>query len=511
METPLPTAAKTKSLNVEESRAKRLERQQARLRDRGGIFRPKNRNNNLFDILIQATHRKSPAKGRSRSRSVSPQKKVSTTPNNVKKPSTSRPSASKRKSVPEVPDDDTGTQVRAKNAKGKQKQVSEVEETEDKPTKPKPRSKKAAPQRRKNTAPRRKARAATIDNAPEENVALTKAPKARPKGRRKKQGTTTRNKPIAKGSADATTEINAPEKSKQHKPVAPVASHNEDGGNRPIKIGKPAKKAKADTEQPVSLPDDPPPPPPATKPRPRKRKAEPEIFDAEELPPTKRRAPSKSQPATLKDQSLKSGAHTSAQPASTSQALADAINDASSSRSQAEDDKSLDPKRPGKKLKTTTSEEPSHSHSEQRREDSEPRAVPKAKRKRPPVTTEMDEASEVVETATKKPKTTSTKPKKDVLQAKAIDVPETKGCSSKTKSVSEPMKGDDGNRPVKTVSRKRKENATSAKPAKAASTSKDKSRTKGGPCIPLHAKKKLEARHDHIPSDDEADPIDFLS
>lgn len=36
METPLPSTDSLKSLNVEESRAKRLERQQARLRDRGG-------------------------------------------------------------------------------------------------------------------------------------------------------------------------------------------------------------------------------------------------------------------------------------------------------------------------------------------------------------------------------------------------------------------------------------------------------------------------------------------
>lgn len=36
------------------------------------IFRPTNRNNNLFDVLVQATHRRSPC----RSRSVSPQKKT---------------------------------------------------------------------------------------------------------------------------------------------------------------------------------------------------------------------------------------------------------------------------------------------------------------------------------------------------------------------------------------------------------------------------------------------------
>lgn len=36
METPLPQLDKLKSLNVNESRAKRLERQNARMRDRGG-------------------------------------------------------------------------------------------------------------------------------------------------------------------------------------------------------------------------------------------------------------------------------------------------------------------------------------------------------------------------------------------------------------------------------------------------------------------------------------------
>ncbi|KAJ7271022.1 hypothetical protein C8J57DRAFT_1320471 [Mycena rebaudengoi] len=64
------------SLQVEESRTKRLERQQARLRDRGGIFVPR-QHNNLLDILL-GKKKLSPLKRRSRSRSLScsPIKKV---------------------------------------------------------------------------------------------------------------------------------------------------------------------------------------------------------------------------------------------------------------------------------------------------------------------------------------------------------------------------------------------------------------------------------------------------
>ena len=58
------------------------------------IFRPANRNNNLFDVLVQATHRKSPC----RSRSVSPQKKAKT-PKKVQVLSSSKSSGFKCKSA----------------------------------------------------------------------------------------------------------------------------------------------------------------------------------------------------------------------------------------------------------------------------------------------------------------------------------------------------------------------------------------------------------------------------
>jgi len=54
------------------------------------IFRPTNRNNNLFDVLVQATHR-------SRSRSVSPQKKAKTASNKTQVSSSSKNSTFKDK------------------------------------------------------------------------------------------------------------------------------------------------------------------------------------------------------------------------------------------------------------------------------------------------------------------------------------------------------------------------------------------------------------------------------
>ncbi|KAF8064030.1 hypothetical protein FPV67DRAFT_1654173 [Lyophyllum atratum] len=74
METPLPgkVALFKETITVEESRAQRLQRQQARFRDRGGIFVPTNRNT-LVDILL-GRKAASPKKGRGRSTSVSPQK-----------------------------------------------------------------------------------------------------------------------------------------------------------------------------------------------------------------------------------------------------------------------------------------------------------------------------------------------------------------------------------------------------------------------------------------------------
>ncbi|KAJ6630094.1 hypothetical protein B0H10DRAFT_1110294 [Mycena sp. CBHHK59/15] len=56
-------------LQVQESRTQRLERQQARFRDRGGIFVPR-AHNNLLDILL-GRKKPSPIKRRSRSRSLS--------------------------------------------------------------------------------------------------------------------------------------------------------------------------------------------------------------------------------------------------------------------------------------------------------------------------------------------------------------------------------------------------------------------------------------------------------
>ncbi|KAJ7456926.1 hypothetical protein FB451DRAFT_598398 [Mycena latifolia] len=74
----LATPLASVPLQVQESRNKRLGRQQARFRDRGGIFVPRS-HNNLLDILL-GNKKLSPLKRRSRSRSrsvsVSPTKKL---------------------------------------------------------------------------------------------------------------------------------------------------------------------------------------------------------------------------------------------------------------------------------------------------------------------------------------------------------------------------------------------------------------------------------------------------
>ncbi|KAF9054185.1 hypothetical protein BJ165DRAFT_690772 [Panaeolus papilionaceus] len=77
MATPGPTKTAvilaTPIENVEESRAQRLQRQQARFRDRGGIFVPSSRNT-LADILLGKA---SPLKKRQRSVSASPTRRLS--------------------------------------------------------------------------------------------------------------------------------------------------------------------------------------------------------------------------------------------------------------------------------------------------------------------------------------------------------------------------------------------------------------------------------------------------
>ncbi|KAI0742787.1 hypothetical protein C8Q80DRAFT_1273394 [Daedaleopsis nitida] len=80
------------ALNVEESKAKRIERQQARLRDRGGIFKPAEHNPLLDLLLARGVNGESPSRAnsprRSRSRSASPIRKRSA-PHAGKAPETS--------------------------------------------------------------------------------------------------------------------------------------------------------------------------------------------------------------------------------------------------------------------------------------------------------------------------------------------------------------------------------------------------------------------------------------
>ncbi|KAG6836963.1 hypothetical protein H0H93_000355 [Arthromyces matolae] len=80
---PVKSGETNAPIPVEESRAQRLQRSQARFRDRGGIFVPTTRNT-LVDILL-GRKAASPKKslGRGRSVSLSPKKKINTKDTNV--------------------------------------------------------------------------------------------------------------------------------------------------------------------------------------------------------------------------------------------------------------------------------------------------------------------------------------------------------------------------------------------------------------------------------------------
>ncbi|TFK37688.1 hypothetical protein BDQ12DRAFT_152452 [Crucibulum laeve] len=70
-----PTISGPKSaVEVEDSRTQRLQRQQARFRDRGGIFVPTNRNTLVNILLGRAPASQSPKRVHGRSTSISPQK-----------------------------------------------------------------------------------------------------------------------------------------------------------------------------------------------------------------------------------------------------------------------------------------------------------------------------------------------------------------------------------------------------------------------------------------------------
>ncbi|EKM74919.1 hypothetical protein AGABI1DRAFT_132762 [Agaricus bisporus var. burnettii JB137-S8] len=193
METPLPNPDKLNPLNVNESRAKRLERQHARMRDRGGIFRPEN-NNGLFDLLRSATHRKSPAKGRGRSRShsISPLKK-SATSNNTSKPAGRKqpvrgPAISKSNAklapLSEVAEDGIGLQ--AKKPRGNEKANEVQVDTEQPMAKAK---KPAAAKKTTTRKPRRTKKQSTAVGEFEDDCTnnKTRQSKPKPRGRRKKQ------------------------------------------------------------------------------------------------------------------------------------------------------------------------------------------------------------------------------------------------------------------------------------------------------------------------------------
>ncbi|KAJ6463488.1 hypothetical protein C8R45DRAFT_1025939 [Mycena sanguinolenta] len=179
-----PLVAPSSPSQVEDSRAKRLGRQQARFRDRGGIFVPRT-HNNLLDILL-GKKKHSPLKRRSRSRSlsVSPTKKSTSRGPSVGRKSggtISKP-ASKRKAKTPVVDDSHDEEP-----------VAGPSRLPDEPVKKPPR--KAASSRKKvvpadddalaesKPAPKRKGRVPKSKQPIEEDATNTST--AKPKAKRK--------------------------------------------------------------------------------------------------------------------------------------------------------------------------------------------------------------------------------------------------------------------------------------------------------------------------------------
>ena len=430
-------------------------------------------------------------------------------------------------------------QNQTKTPKHKQNQGSEAE-VGNNSIKSKSQSKKVTPKHKKDIALRRKTKSSTNDECSEHKPSPKKVQKPKSKGRRKidpppkelpVEAAKCKSAPQAL-LADA--EKQNPSKSQSHHQVATVLPRDEVHKEKSI-IDRPQKKAKVDL-----LHDDHAEPVVPTKSRSRKRKVESETLHADDFPPKKRRASSKPRSANVGAQNLEMENDAPAGFISMSQALANAIN---SARSLADKESS------GHTRKKAAPEASDPDHLENM--DPRPRLAPKAKRKRPQAPAEgIDESP--VEMVTKKPKTTApVKPKKDAPQLITPNPPENRTSSHRTKPVKDLAKDDNGKRSVvlffplvpfdrelffpsnlRTLNpkKKRKENATAGKTIKTTSTSKvprvhiysnkwlitfslpqNKLQSKGRPRIPLHVKKKLDAQYSACPSDDEPDPIDFLS
>ncbi|KAJ7756281.1 hypothetical protein B0H16DRAFT_696479 [Mycena metata] len=229
---------------VQDSRAKRLVRQQARFRDRGGIFVPR-AHNNLLDILL-GRKKPSPLKRRSRSRSLSASPSKSAASRSKRGSSVGRksggtaskpPSSQKAKTLPSRPDDDEPEQPIAG--------PSRLPEAAKKPP-----SKVAASRKGKKTvtadeetlqeskpAPKRKGRPPKSTQPTEDEL---QEPKTKPTAKRKTKVVAldekADDKPAPKKRATAP-------KSKASRKTTEVDAEPEDGGV-PVKSGA-KSKAKA--------------------------------------------------------------------------------------------------------------------------------------------------------------------------------------------------------------------------------------------------------------------------
>ncbi|KAJ7630026.1 hypothetical protein DFH06DRAFT_1224687 [Mycena polygramma] len=288
MNAPTPSlVAPISPSQVQESRTKRLVRQQARFRDRGGIFVPRT-HNNLLDILL-GKKKPSPLKGRSRSRSrsisVSPTKRLSRGPSvgrkssgiaakkaktlvgdredepdqpiagpsrlpNAKKPPTKATASRKGKKAATADDDTPGESKPAPKRKGRAPKSKQAIEKPTKTTTSKPAAKRktkaiaseeptvqdsddeALPGPSKKRAPAAKSRTSrkTADAAPEEGTGSKPSKSSAKSTVKAASSAKLKAKPktvSAKTSEDPEVDVDPPPRARRSRAVKPRQTYAE--------------------------------------------------------------------------------------------------------------------------------------------------------------------------------------------------------------------------------------------------------------------------------------------
>ncbi|KAF8841058.1 hypothetical protein BDN67DRAFT_577974 [Paxillus ammoniavirescens] len=189
----IPTAEKPKlEVTAEESKAQRIQRQQARFRDRGGAFVPSNSNPLIGILLARTVTGESPSKARlPKDRNTAPHTKSTVTFERTRQESPTR----KRSGV--TTKNRAGDGDRSNPVAGSSKSV--VHETETKSKRPAPRKRKAKPADPKDlantdTAPAPKRRGRPPKNKGKEPDA-EQAPESKFKSKGKQQAASSTSKP----------------------------------------------------------------------------------------------------------------------------------------------------------------------------------------------------------------------------------------------------------------------------------------------------------------------------